>query len=1510
MEAAIGISAARWVVSRALGPITSGLLEPWAASSLLGTNIHELKMELLYAQGMLDNARGKDVRSPALAQLLLELRQLAYLADDVLDELEYFRIQDELNGTYETMDAKGLMGLLVHAQHTVKTHARKLKPPSCSWPAACHGDKELEDGKQGCLSGATWRCGRSAQDADGGCMPKVIASSFHAIGKRLPCYSFPSIQDDASDSSNDARGYYTEDSTAMFEPSMQSASILSQEKKHNVQSPTLKFDRVSMSKKMSDIVEQLKPICAKVSTILNLEILGSNRTTAPETPFFRPRTTSDIIQPKMYGRETHINNIIYEITDGKFSTKDLTVLPIFGLGGIGKTTFAQHIYNKVKTLFHVRIWICVSHNFNASKLAQEILKHIPGRSKKEGTAEEIIEKAVQSEKFLFVLDDIWSCPEEEWKKLLSPFMKGGKKGNIVIVTTRFRGVAKAVESRNCSIKLDHLEHRECMALFESCVFGYMQPWKDHYGLRKTGEQIVRMLKGSPLAVKTVGRLLKTELNIDHWKSILDSKEWELQTSNEDIMPALNLSYNYLPFPVQQCFSYCGLFPEDYKFRKDELIHLWIGLGLLCASDQDHRVEYIGKIYLGILVDHGFFEKVEIEKPHDEIWEIEEEHPRYVIHDLLHELAIKVSSYECLSINSSNLRAIKIPPSVRHMSIIVDSTVVSDKTTFINFRSDLATLGETLKAEKLHTLMLFGKYHGNFVNTLCDLFKKAKALRVISLIEASYNLEDLLQNFSNLLHLRYLRFSDVEDSSSTSMPKSISRLYHLMVLDVDTHYSEFSFPRDMSNLVKLRHYIGQGDSFSPHISEVGKLKDLQDLRRFEVRRESNGFELEQLGQLLQLSESLGIYNLEKVQSREEAGEAKLAQKRYLRRLTLAWHTKRCHNGLSQQVVLEILKPSSSIRALCISGNGGDTFPSWLDSDLDLEQLELRDVSWDKLPSIGTSQGFQNLKNLKLVDLPRLKKWCGNGTSHLLANLEKLNVCNCPKLVELPFSRPTCHEHGQAENIAWFPKLRKIDLRACPDLLPLPPIPWTSSLRNVRIERVGSDVEQLSYSCKYGVELKIVGRSTGDSSFWNVLAFDNLAHLQSIIIVNCTPVPWHHLQVLRSLKALHIDRPIFLLPTDRDSSVQYKIPVERLEIRNCSANGKELTQMLSHFPYLSKLDLMWCHGVSGLGVAVEQQPEMATPASTSSIRMDEAKIRPQKPQTEGLLLLPPHIQTLHIYECPQLSHVSTSIGEGTSAGGGLQDLCTLQSIDVASCPRLLSSNFLFPISLQTVSLGVIPASLTLPPLPNLTKLTIRRAPHLRGEDLLPLLSEGKLTDLTTNWVPEFFVGLKAERLRGIRTVRTDCVAGFLVMPICDKLSYSLTSLSLNENSHLERFTKDQEEALQSLALLQVLEICYYVKLQSGPAGLSALPNLKALRFRGCPTLQSLSKDSIPSSLERLFIDRCPQLWSIPKGGLQTNSLRAIHLSEVNEELEKQCQELTIPIFRETVHFQVAQHSFPIS
>ena len=106
-----------------MGPAVGGELEAWAASNGLGPNVDALKMELLYARAMLDNAQEREIRSPALKELLHKLQQLAYDADDVLDELEYFRIQDQLDRAHHAADVHDggcVPGLFLNARHTAR----------------------------------------------------------------------------------------------------------------------------------------------------------------------------------------------------------------------------------------------------------------------------------------------------------------------------------------------------------------------------------------------------------------------------------------------------------------------------------------------------------------------------------------------------------------------------------------------------------------------------------------------------------------------------------------------------------------------------------------------------------------------------------------------------------------------------------------------------------------------------------------------------------------------------------------------------------------------------------------------------------------------------------------------------------------------------------------------------------------------------------------------------------------------------------------------------------------------------------------------------------------------------------------------------------------------------------------------------------------------------------------------------------------------------------------------
>uniref|UniRef100_A0ACD5TWT9 Uncharacterized protein n=1 Tax=Avena sativa TaxID=4498 RepID=A0ACD5TWT9_AVESA len=194
----VAVDAARWVLGQALAPVIDGLLESWAASAGLGPNIDALKMQLLYAQGMLDSAQGRDIRSPALKELLHKLRQLAYGADDVLDELDYFRIQDVLEGTYRAANVEDkdyVDGLVLNARHTVRAAANRLKPSSRSRDDASRSDPEDQDDgvKQGCMS-IVRSCGAH------GINSSPSSSTNQGVqGKAFTCYSFLYVNDNGAD---------------------------------------------------------------------------------------------------------------------------------------------------------------------------------------------------------------------------------------------------------------------------------------------------------------------------------------------------------------------------------------------------------------------------------------------------------------------------------------------------------------------------------------------------------------------------------------------------------------------------------------------------------------------------------------------------------------------------------------------------------------------------------------------------------------------------------------------------------------------------------------------------------------------------------------------------------------------------------------------------------------------------------------------------------------------------------------------------------------------------------------------------------------------------------------------------------------------------------------------------------------------------------------------------------------------------------------------------------------
>ncbi|XP_058107105.1 disease resistance protein RGA2-like isoform X1 [Magnolia sinica] len=852
-------------------------------------------------------------------------------------------------------------------------------------------------------------------------------------------------------------------------------------------------------------------------------------------------------QLSIVGREGEKNEILEFLLGESSGEVEVmyAVISIVGMGGLGKTTLAQLAYNdeKVKGHFDMRMWVCVSEDFDVKRITKSSIESATGtgcESLDLAPLQDRLRHKLHSNRFLLVLDDVWSTNNEMWDKLIPPFQEGAR-GSRIIVTTRSEDVAWAM-GRGRIHKLAGLSFDDCWLLFSR---GALEHQSERSELEVIGKKIVMKCGGVPLAAKTIGSAMGSRRTRREWELILESDVWNSNDVLQGILPALLLSYYDLPPALKQCFAYLSVFQKDWWIEKDMIVKLWVAQGFIGTRD----MEETGGLYFDDLLRRSLLQDAELDDDDDQ------KVVSCKMHDLVHDLAQSVAGSECSVVEMRKQSSLNLN-NLRHL-FLIDSDDAGDR--------DWATL---YKAQKLRTLLR----DSTISRVPNNLFHHFRHLRALDLSYTS--IQKLPPTVGKLKHLRYL---DLSWTKIEELPEEVSNCRNLQTLKLNWCLLQ-KLPRGMGKMIGLRHVELEGTGKLKYLPQgIGKLSSLRTLTKFIVGGDDEGCKWGELKHLNHLQGSLYIKGLENVRSRDEAREAELNKKQYLHSLTFEYDDEASGDDEQKRTeeVLEILQPHTNLKELRIWRYGGSKFPKWTEDPVfsNLVKVELFFCfKCKQLPGLGK---LPSLKYLYIEGMKEVRKVGGEFSGDDNNDGSGGGVVSFPKLESLSFIFMTNWEEWElrgGDDGEVMPSLLELGIHYCPKLQALP-----SNLPPLlqKLTLCGSDVGMSS-----GVPLPVlpnlnhleIWRSDEMTSFpsgW----LGQLKALQTLEIKTCfnlrsLPEELQHLTMLQKLDIWHCPE-LTSLPEE----LQHLTMLQQLYIRDCPVleercrEGGEDRYKIAHIPNIT-------------------------------------------------------------------------------------------------------------------------------------------------------------------------------------------------------------------------------------------------------------------------------------------------------------------------------------------------------
>ncbi|KAG1371054.1 disease resistance protein RGA2-like [Cocos nucifera] len=1062
--------------------------------------------------------------------------------------------------------------------------------------------------------------------------------------------------------------------------------------------------RFKMGRELKEIVEKIDEIAAERIRF------GFTVTTQPQNRD-RPQTHSYVDESKVVGREEDKEEIV-KLLLAHDCNQNVAVLPIIGMGGLGKTTVAKIIFQdgRVKKHFQPLIWVRVSDEFDVAKLAKAIIASARGTERHESIMKrskamiasargtegqeskmELLQAMIASargtegqesnmellqlslrevisgKRYLLVLDDVWNEDQAKWDELKTLLETGGE-GSRIIVTARNEQVSSIMRPLYVH-HLKGLTEDDSWTLFRKRAFE--EGAEEHQNLVSIGKEIVKKCGGLPLAVKTLGGLMHSKSQEREWSSVRDSEIWDMQAGEDGILPALRLSYSHLPSHLKQCFPFCATFPKDYEMEKDLLIQLWMANGFIPSDGRKDRLEEKGHEIFNELVWRFFFQDIKLVEEAEEyrtslfyLGDRSYRHELYYtttckMHDLMHDLAQSISRPDPAKWEEECRRT-------RHLCTSENVQLNIHRT--LNNYPNIRTLLSSIKG--FHTT----------ISVTADS-SKPRSLRALDLHNTIIPRLPIKAGF--LKHLRYL---DLSGTFIKALPDATSTLFNLQTLKLSGCWRLHKLPEDMRNMTSLRHlYIDRCDSLKHLPAGIGQLSSLQILTKYIVGNDAGRRIVELNG--LNLGGLLELYNLRNVRDAADAKEANLSSKHNLCSLILCWdmiewHPPYCyadsaHRCCEEDVlptknaeeVLEALRPHGGLKLLTIWRYGGGSSPMWMMDFVLLQNLvEIH---------LGVCTGCQHLpplwqlpflKFLYMIKMDSIKHICSstiygnasNGTVQAFPSLKRLVLHTMQSLDKWS------EYEGTAEVTLNFPHLAELKIIDCPNLKTMPDLP---SLKSLQMEGTN---KQLGLVCSLTTlsSLLIVVRKTSTGtespplaqkqpSFRYFRSLENLAITASEDLAPLLQKEEETRGLSTSLHDFNISHCNWLFSSSQQSSLPLGFwknltSLLSLSIRFCD----DLVYWPEEeFRSLNSLKRIYIYGCNKL-VGPSPLPLSSSVDGELLPNLEKLDIR----RCDGLLelpKLPTSLKSLYVLGCPKLN----SFTEGLQ-----QRLPGLQCLVIGGCPNL--------------------------------------------------------------------------------------------------------------------------------------------------------------------------------------------------------------------------------------------------